>query len=215
MSFLSIEKLCFGIQKLGLDLSDCQVKQLDLFSSMLFKWNKTYNLTSINGRDDILTHHILDSLAAAAELKKYVSNNSISLLDVGAGGGLPAIPLAITFPEYDINMVDTVGKKVAFLTQVILTLKLKNAQAFHSRVETLNHTPYDVISSRAFSSLGDFVGLTQHLLKNGGFWFALKANVSEAEIATLRKEYKISHLSKINVPFLNEERNIVLIQRIA
>lgn len=190
-------------------LSNEQIQMIDAYSALLYKWNKTYNLTSITNNDDVLTHHILDSLAAVPIFKRYVFEGA-KVLDVGSGGGLPAIPLAIACPDVSVSLVETVGKKTAFLTQVALSLKLKNVKVFNSRVENLKNLSFDVISSRAFSSLENFINLSSHLIKPEGCWVALKGQVPVDEINSIRDSFR-TEIVQISVPFLNEDRNIVVI----
>ena len=209
--FLDLKKIIQGAEDLHLFLSDDQIYQIDTYAQMLFKWNKTFNLTSITDKDELLTHHILDSLATVPIFSNYLLPGKC-LLDVGSGGGLPAIPLAIMFPDSFVSMIDTVGKKTAFLTQVGVHLKLKNVEVIHNRVEKLNNRLFDVISSRAFSSLSDFVHLSEHLLTDDGVWIALKGKNPEKELSNLNHS---SHGKILNfsVPFLNEERNLVIIEK--
>ena len=163
----------------------------------------------LEGIKYVLTHHILDSLAAVPIFKRYVFEGA-KVLDVGSGGGLPAIPLAIACPDVSVSLVETVGKKTAFLTQVALSLKLKNVKVFNSRVENLKNLSFDVISSRAFSSLENFINLSSHLIKPEGCWVALKGQVPVDEINSIRDSFR-TKIVQISVPFLNEDRNIVVI----
>ncbi len=210
MFFLDQKRLQEGIKELNLSASDKQLQMLDKYSELLFKWNKTYNLTAITDKDDVLTHHILDSLSVVNVFKNYLVPNG-SMLDVGSGGGLPAIPIAIMLPNCKVSMVETVGKKAAFLRQVTLNLKLTNVQVFHERVENLNHPPFDVISSRAFSSLKNFIDLSKHLLKEDGYWLALKGQKPDAELKEIKNVVSIV-VQEVKVPFLNENRNIVIVR---
>lgn len=207
--FLNKVRLLEGIKCLDIVLSNEQIQMIDVYSALLYKWNKTYNLTSITNNDDVLTHHILDSLAAVPIFKRYVFEGA-KVLDVGSGGGLPAIPLAIACPDVSVSLVETVGKKTAFLTQVALSLKLKNVKVFNSRVENLKNLSFDVISSRAFSSLENFINLSSHLIKPEGCWVALKGQVPVDEINSIRDSFR-TEIVQISVPFLNEDRNIVVI----
>lgn len=207
--FLNKVRLLEGIKCLDIVLSNEQIQMIDAYSALLYKWNKTYNLTSITNNDDVLTHHILDSLAAVPIFKRYVFEGA-KVLDVGSGGGLPAIPLAIACPDVSVSLVETVGKKTAFLTQVALSLKLKNVKVFNSRVENLKNLSFDVISSRAFSSLENFINLSSHLIKPEGCWLALKGQVPVDEINSIRDSFR-TEIVQISVPFLNEDRNIVVI----
>ncbi|MBO7173447.1 MAG: 16S rRNA (guanine(527)-N(7))-methyltransferase RsmG [Burkholderiaceae bacterium] len=197
-----------GIHQLGLECSEEQIVALERYSQLLLKWNKVYNLTSIRNPDEVLTHHILDSLSIIP-IYRSLYPGSISIMDVGSGGGLPAIPLAIMCPEYQVTMVDTVGKKCAFLTQCIVELGLKNAKVLNTRVENIKNKTYDVLSSRAFASLSLFVQLTNHLLTDGGVWLAMKGVMPEQEIAELQSIVKVEKIYELDVPFLNENRHLV------
>ncbi len=197
-----------GIAQLGLECSDLQIEQLNRYSQLLLKWNRVYNLTSIRNPEDVLTHHILDSLSIVPQYKELFKG-PVSVLDVGSGGGLPAIPLAIMMPDYQVSMVDTVGKKCAFLTQCVVDLGLKNARVFNQRVEKIVDKKFDVLSSRAFSSLELFVKLTKHLLKDGGVWLAMKGVNPQQEIAALPKDIMVKNIYPLEVPFLKEDRHLV------
>ena len=146
-----------GLAELHLSLSDDQVRDLLYFQNLIGKWNKVYNLTAVREQAEMLTHHLLDSLAAVEPLQKYLQGRGLSaanLLDVGSGAGLPGVVLAICFPTLAVTCVDTVGKKAAFIKHVALALGLSNLTGLHARVETITQ-PFDVICSRAFASLSD------------------------------------------------------------
>ena len=158
MFFLDQKKLQEGIKELNLSVSEKQLQMLDKYSELLFKWNKTYNLTAITDKDDVLTHHILDSLSVVNVFKNYLAPNG-SMLDVGSGGGLPAIPIAVMLPNCKVSMVETVGKKAAFLRQVTLNLKLTNLNetvvkcgfpvsklSYYSHLLNLNNITYEIIN---------------------------------------------------------------------
>lgn len=208
MSFLDISALKKGLAELHLEATEEQIDKIDRFAEMLFKWNKTYNLTAIRSKDDVLTHHILDSLAVVPLFKQQLKDGA-KILDVGSGGGLPAIPLAIMCPCYDISMVDTVGKKTAFLTQCCVSLRLNNARAIHARVERLEGEQFDIITSRAFASLKLFSDLTKHLFADGGYWLALKGPGVSNEVLELGDEVEILDVFEVKVPFLDENRCLV------
>lgn len=208
VSFLDMSRLQSGLKELGLSATERQLEQLDLFAEMLFKWNKTYNLTAISAKEDVLTHHILDSLSVISLFKSEAMDGA-RILDVGSGGGLPAIPLAIMCPSFSISMVDTVGKKAAFLTQCCVSLRLQNARAFHARVENLKGEKYDVITSRAFASLSLFTDLTKHLLKEDGCWLALKGPGVSKEVMELSADICVVENFDVQVPYLGEKRCLV------
>ena len=155
-----------GVAELGLDLSDTQLGQLMDYLALIQKWNKVYNLTAVRLPQEMLTHHLLDSLAVIQPLRQQLHTRvpaegaGFRLLDVGAGAGLRGVVVAICCPEVAVTCVDTVAKKATFIQQVAIALKLPNLQGLHARVENLTG-PFDVVSSRAFASLADFVSLTR------------------------------------------------------
>lgn len=205
---MNIDLLKKGLQQLGLDYTERQIDLLLRYSQLLLKWNKVYNLTSIRNPDEVLTHHILDSLSIIPVYRELYPE-AISIMDVGSGGGLPAIPLSIMCPDYEVTMVDTVGKKCAFLTQCTVELGLKNAKVLNSRVENIQNKTFDVLSSRAFASLSLFVQLTQHLLNDRGIWLAMKGVLPEQEILDLQSQIQVQKIYELKVPFLNEERHLI------
>jgi len=206
-----------GADALGLGLGDDQVSQLMEFLALLQKWNKVYNLTSVRDPQEMMTHHLLDSLAAVAPLRRQVATleqqglaaGSVRLLDVGSGGGLPGVVFAICCPAVDVSCVDTVGKKAAFIQQAAVSLKLRNLHGVHARVETLT-TPFDIISCRAFASLPDFVTWSQGALAAPhGVWLAMKGKHPEDEIAALPAGASVFHVEPLTVPGLEAERCII------
>jgi 16S rRNA (guanine527-N7)-methyltransferase len=202
------EGLRSGIQALGLSLSDEQVQRLLGYVALIQKWNKVYNLTALRDPADMLTHHLLDSLTAVAPLSRHTQGQSIKVLDVGSGGGLPGVVLAICMPELNVTCVDTVAKKAAFVQQVAVSLKLPNLRGIHARVESLTH-PYQVICSRAFASLPDFVTWSRSALAEGGVWMAMKGKHPQEEIDTLPEGVKVFHVEPLTVPGLDVERCMV------
>ena len=164
------EQLESAATALGLKLSLNQRAQLMDYLALIQKWNKVYNLTAVRDPADMLTHHLLDSLAVVAPLLRHTQGKPARLLDVGSGAGLPGVVLAIVCPELDVTCVDTVGKKAAFIQNVANALKLPTLQGVHARVEELKAKPFDIVTSRAFSSLVDFVTWTGFHVKqlNGG-----------------------------------------------
>lgn len=200
-----------GLRRLQVTMTDEQVHNCMRFAALLLRWNATYNLTAIRQDQEVITHHLLDSIAVDPVLNQYLSH-ARSLLDVGSGGGLPVIPLSILHPTMQIHAVDTVKKKTSFLTQVGIELRLKNFVAYHARVQNLKGQ-YDVISSRAFASLKDFVEWTEHLLGVNGRWFAMKGVYPEKEIAELPAFVDVRHCIRLTVPDLEEERHILILKR--
>ena len=197
-----------GIQALGLSLSDEQVQRLLGYVALIQKWNKVYNLTALRDPADMLTHHLLDSLTAVAPLSRHTQGQSIKVLDVGSGGGLPGVVLAICMPELNVTCVDTVAKKAAFVQQVAVSLKLPNLRGVHARVESLTD-PYQVICSRAFASLPDFVTWSRSALAEGGVWMAMKGKHPQGEIDALPADVKVFHVEPLTVPGLDVERCMV------
>jgi 16S rRNA (guanine527-N7)-methyltransferase len=205
-----------GLSALGLSLSDAQVRQLLDYQSLIGKWNKVYNLTAVRDPAEMLTHHLLDSLAAVAPLQKHVQGRGLaaaSLLDVGSGAGLPGVVLAICCPNLAVTCVDTVGKKAAFIKQAALALGLGNLTGLHARVETITQ-PFDVICSRAFASLADFTSWSQAALAPGGVWMALKGKHPAEELALLPPGVAVFHVEPLTVPGLDAERCIIWLKKL-
>jgi 16S rRNA (guanine527-N7)-methyltransferase len=204
-----------GARELGLDLSQAQAVQLERFAALLLRWNAVHNLTAIGSAAGVLSHHLLDSLAILRPIDVICGERGITVLDVGAGGGLPGIPVAIARPAWSVSLVDKVEKKVAFLTQAKLELGLRNLECVHARVEELKHAPFDLIVSRAFASLADFVRLTRALRAPGGWWAAMKGAVPGDELSALRQEFpdvRVVDIVKLDVPRLGAERHLILLQ---
>ena len=200
-----------GVAQLGLDLSEAQMAQLLEFLTQLQKWNKVYNLTSVRDPQEMLTHHLLDSLAAVAPLRRHLAQAGIAaprLLDVGSGGGLPGVVFAVCCPELDVSCVDTVAKKAAFIQQAAAVLKLPNLHGIHARVETLTQ-PYDVVSCRAFASLPDFTNWSHDALAPHAVWLAMKGKHPADEIAALPASVQVFHVEQLLVPGLDAERCII------
>ncbi len=197
--------LAFGLSALGLDLPETARQQLLAFRDLLLKWNKTYNLTALRDPEQAIAHHLLDSLSILPHI------GGGPLLDVGSGGGLPGIPLAIARPELSVSLVDTVQKKASFLQQAAIELGLKNVAVHHARVEALSGQ-YAQISSRAFAELKPFIELTRHLLAPGGRWLAMKGVRPDAEIAALPAGIGVEALIPLDVPGLNAERHLIILK---
>lgn len=197
-----------GAQALGLVLSDAQIQHLLEYAALIQKWNKVYNLTALRDPADMLTHHLLDSLTAIAPLRRHTQGQPTRVLDVGSGGGLPGVVLAICMPELNVSCVDTVAKKAAFVQQVAVSLKLPNLRGLHARVESLTD-PYQVICSRAFASLPDFVTWSRSALAEGGVWMAMKGKHPQGEIDALPADVQVFHVEPLTVPGLDVERCMV------
>ena len=197
-----------GAQALGLVLTDAQIQRLLDYAALIQKWNKVYNLTALRDPADMLTHHLLDSLTAIAPLRRHTQDQPIKVLDVGSGGGLPGVVLAICMPALNVSCVDTVAKKAAFVQQVAVSLKLPNLRGLHARVESLTD-PYQVICSRAFASLPDFVTWSRSALSEGGVWMAMKGKHPQGEIDALPADVQVFHVEPLTVPGLDVERCMV------
>ena len=198
-------------------LNDAQVAALLAYLDLIQKWTKVYNLTAVRDPAEMLTHHLLDSLAVIAPLRKQLAALSVDaaapvvgrrLLDVGSGAGLPGIVIAICCPDITVHCVDTVAKKAAFIQQVAATLRLPNLRGIHARVESLTE-PYDVVCSRAFASLVDFTNWSRDALAEQGVWMGMKGKHPADEIAALPADVAVFHVEQLVVPGLDAERCIV------
>ena len=211
MTLSLVLQLRSGLQALSLELSTDQQKKLLDFLALLLKWNKVYNLTSIRQADDMLTHHVMDCLAAVAAVMHEAPDDK-TLLDVGSGGGLPSVVFAIVCPHLQVTAVDAVAKKSAFIETVAHTLKLSNLKGIHSRVELLEET-FDLVVSRAFASLKDFTAWSDKALRTGGKWAAMKGKVPEEEMAELPVNIQIQGIQTLNVPDLEAQRCLIWLKR--
>jgi 16S rRNA (guanine527-N7)-methyltransferase len=197
---------------------EAPVDRLLAYLDLLARWNATYNLTAVREPQQMLTQHLADCLAVVGPLSRQLDqvprsdsdkSPSLRVLDVGSGGGLPGVVLAAMLPRWQVVCVDTVGKKAAFIRQVAAELGLGNLDAEHARVEALRAVPFDVITSRAFSSLVDFTRLTRQLLAPQGVWMAMKGKVPRDEISALPAEIQVFHVEPLAVPGLDAERCLV------
>lgn len=198
-----------GLKALQLDLGELQVGQLLDYLDLIAKWTKVYNLTAVRDPAEMMTHHLLDSLAAIAPLQRHLQQAGLaqgaSLLDVGSGAGLPGVVIAICCPAVAVTCVDTVAKKAAFIKQAALALRLPNLTGLHARVETISQ-PFDVICSRAFASLADFTQWSAGALAPQGVWMAMKGKHPADEIAALPATVEVFHVEQLAVPGLAAER---------
>ena len=202
-----------GIAQLRLGLNSEQHAQLFKYGQLIQKWNRVYNLTAIRNNRELITHHLLDSLAVLPEISfSLQAKTGPRILDVGAGAGLPGLVLAIAQPNWHVTLIDTVQKKAAFMQQAIASLGLKNAQAIHGRVEDYQPSEQlDLICSRAFSSISNFIALSHHALAEDGQFAALKGR-AEAD-SDIPAGWRIDALHPIEVPFLDEARHLFMIKR--
>lgn len=202
-----------GATDLGVVLSSEQIARLLDYLKLMVKWNSVYNLTSVRAPAQMVVQHILDSLSV---VNAFASAKNI--LDVGSGGGLPGVVLAIwaaeAHPAMRVAMIDTVHKKTAFLTQVKAELDLRNVTVHTARVEQLQQADkFDVITSRAFAELADFIKWSQHLLTEDGYFIAMKGIYPSAEIERLPAGWRVIKTEKLHVPQLQAERHLIYIQK--
>lgn len=203
--FETIQK---GAQEMGASLSDETIQTLVNYLSMLEKWNKAYNLTAIRDVNQMISLHLLDSLATLP----YITGENI--IDVGTGPGLPGMVLAICYPEKRFTLLDSNGKKTRFLTQVKMDLRIDNVTVANERVEKHGHQgDYDHVISRAFASLEDMINWTLPLPKETGNFLAMKGVYPSEEIAVLPKEVNVVLVEPLNVPNIQAERHMVVMTR--
>lgn len=203
----NIDNLVAGCNQLGLELSSSQQSNLISHASLLVKWNKRLNLTAIKTNDDIISHHILDSLAVLSFVK------GSTVLDIGSGAGFPGLPLAIADPGLEVTLLDGRGKRIEFLRNVVSKLKLSNVTLVNSRIEDYRPgTKFDTLTARAFSSLPELVRLTQSHLNQDCRLLALKGKHPKIEIDLVNQElYKTIVVNQLEIPFLNAERHLIII----
>jgi 16S rRNA (guanine527-N7)-methyltransferase len=196
-------------EQLGVAVTAQQAKALQQHLALLQHWNAAYNLTAVRDPAAMLTQHLADCVAIVPALRLWRPEGVARVLDVGSGGGLPGVVLAVLFSRWDITCVDTVGKKAAFVRQVAGALQLPNLHAVHGRVESLRAPPFHLITSRAFASLADFVRLSRHALAPGGVWAAMKGQVPDDEMAALPSDVDVFHVEHLQVPGLDAQRCLV------
>jgi 16S rRNA (guanine527-N7)-methyltransferase len=195
-----------GAAALGIDLQASQASQLLAYQAMLARWNRVYNLTAVRDAARVGPLHLLDSLSVVAPLDRHAQGRAMRLLDVGSGGGLPGVVLAIARPDWTVTCVDAVAKKTGFITQVALELGLPNLHAAHARVQDLPPAAADVVISRAFASLADFTAWTQAHLADQGVWLAMKGKQPDDEIRQLPAQVAVFHVEQLRIPGLEAER---------
>ena len=201
------EQLEQGLIALGADLPSAAQAKLLAYAALLYKWNKIYSLTALREQDKAVSHHLLDSLAVLP----FVAPGS--LLDVGSGGGMPGIPLAIACPDLRVTLLDSNSKKAAFLQQAAIELSLPNISVHCGRVEQYHPAVgFDAITSRAFAELADFVALSQHLLAPEGRWLAMKGLWPHDEIARLPAMAQLDVVHRLQVPGVEGERHLVVLK---
>ena len=203
-----------GLDSLQCELDDDRIGRLLDYLGMIQKWNQVYNLTAVRDAGEMLAHHLLDCLAVVGPLLRQTAGQPIRLLDVGSGAGLPGVVIAICCPQVRVDCVDAVGKKAAFVQQVAAALRQANLRGIHARVEKLSET-YEVVVSRAFASLADFVTLSESALSAGGIWLAQKGRDPSDEIGALPPGIVVFHVEQLTVPGLGAERCIVWLRHAA
>ena len=204
------EELRQGAAALSVELSHTQQEQMLAYLALLNKWNKAYNLTAVREPAEMVSRHLLDSLSVAP----HVQPGGSSWLDVGSGGGMPGIPLAILFPERRFTLLDSNGKKTRFLIQVKLELKLANVEVVHSRVEQFRPAePFAGITSRAFSSLEEFANWTRHLGDLDTRWLAMKGVQPDDELQALPLDFKVERCLVLKVPGCQGQRHLLILRR--
>ena len=203
-------ELVRGAQALGVELSEGQQQQLLAYLALLIKWNKAYNLTAVRDPDEMVSRHLLDSLSVVS----FVAESGQTWLDVGSGGGMPGVPLAIMFPDRSFTLLDSNGKKTRFLTQVKLELKLANLEVVHSRVEQFQPAEaFDGITSRAFSSLEDFASWTRHLGNPQTRWLAMKGVQPDDELQRPPADFRLDACHVLKVPGCQGQRHLLILRR--
>tara|TARA_R110002124_G_scaffold114162_3_gene268689 strand:- start:15372 stop:16043 length:672 start_codon:yes stop_codon:yes gene_type:complete len=214
----------------NIDIADDIIIKLENYIVLLQKWNKVHNLISCDNLDEIINKHIIDSLSVLEYTKKYLIENQLNknILDVGTGAGLPGIILAICMPDVNVTLIDSNIKKIAFLHQVLIELKIKNAKAVNIRVELYEKTQdfqnkFSIVISRAFSSMVNFITLTEKIISPNGFWFAMKGKYPESELEELTsyfsknniKYIKVDEIIKLAINSLDADRNLVVLKKLS
>ena len=199
-----------GLAQLQLELTEQQIRQLQDYLTLIAKWTRVYNLTAVRDPAEMMTHHLLDSLAIIRPLQSQMQRGR--LLDVGSGAGLPGVVIAICCPDISVSCVDTVAKKATFIKQAALELKLPNLSGVHARVENIA-TPFDVVCSRAFASLIDFTQWSANALAPSAVWMAMKGKHPADELAALPPTVEVFHVEQLHVPGLAADRCVVWMRK--
>lgn len=207
--------LSLGIEELGLNLSDANVAHLELFLQEMGRWNQVHNLTAIENQEDSVRLHLIDSIAVLPVLRQYLTTPSPKIADLGSGGGLPAIPIAIIQPEWRLSLIEAIRKKTAFLQHVRGKLKLKNIEVISDRVENVavqQAGQFDAVISRAFTNLARFLELSLPLLKPNGLVFAMKSKRADEEMAQVSKEdWHLLADEALSIPNMPVERRLLVL----
>jgi len=203
------QALIQGAAALAVALTDAQAAALLAYLALLSKWNRVYNLTGVRNPSQMVVQHLLDSMSVITPLRRWTGGRPARVLDVGSGAGLPGVVIAALAPELDVTCVDAVAKKASFIRQTAGELALTNLHAAHARVESFAGGPFDLITSRAFASLADFISLTWRQRGDGSVWMAMKAGFPAEEVAALPKEIEMFHVEPLKVPGLDAERCLI------
>ncbi len=212
-----LNQLRLAVKALDLKLDEATLQQLMAYLLLLQRWNRVYNLTALRDPDEMLSHHLVDCLAVLPALRRHAAAlavqgaGTLRILDVGSGGGLPGVVLAIVQPDWVVSCVDTVVKKATFIRQVSAELRLPNLTGQHARVENLRPEAgrYHLITSRAFASLADFTRLSAGVLADQGVWVAMKGKPADEELAELAPDVEVFHVEQLQVPGLDAQRCLV------
>lgn len=210
---LPAHEVAAGATALGVPLEPAAAEQLSRFAALLLKWSAVHNLTALDDGRSVLTHHLLDSLAVLPTIDALAAEagRPLRILDVGAGGGMPGIPIAIARPTYSLTLIDKVQKKVAFLRQAQLELELANVEPVHARVEVWQAPPFDIVIARALASVTELIQWTGHLLAPTGHWLAMKGPAYESELDALPPQVLLVRTVTLDVPRLHQERYLLVL----
>ena len=207
--------LALGIEDLGLELSAANIADLELFLQEMGRWNQVHNLTAIEGERDSIRLHLIDSIAVLPVLRQYLKGPSTKIADLGSGGGLPAIPIAIIEPDWQISLIEAIRKKTAFLQHVRGKLKLKNIEVLCERVEyaaVQQTAQFDAVISRAFTNLARFLDLSLPFLKPDGLVFAMKAKRADDEMKDVcMDDWRLIADEPLHIPNLAVERRLLVL----
>ena len=207
--------LALGIEELGLNLSDANIADLELFLQEMGRWNQVHNLTAIENEQDSIRLHLIDSIAVLPILRQFLKTSNPKIADLGSGGGLPAIPIAIVQPEWRLTLIEAIRKKTAFLQHVRGKLKLSNIEVLSERVENVamqQQGQFDAVISRAFTNLARYLKLSLPLLKPNGLVFAMKAKRADEEMADVCKEdWRLLADETLSIPNLSVERRLLVL----
>ncbi len=207
-----VDQLRKGCTLINVSITDAQIHQLIQYAELIMKWNKVYNLTAIKTASDMVTHHLLDCLSVLPTLDRVIHKESIRLLDIGSGAGLPGIVFALMRPNFSVVVLDAVQKKTAFMRQAVAELGLNNVAVVHNRIEQYQpNFEFNCITARAFSSLFDLIEYSSHLLQKDGMYMAMKGQHIDHE--KLPASFKVVYVEQLSVPFLNEVRHVYQITR--